>query len=318
MIIDRIAGEVGAPEFAQPVILPEDIETRLNAGADLVVSVSGGKDSDVMTLVLWKLHQSRGWTGRFILVHADLGRMEWKESLPQCYNLAHKVGARLAVVRRTKKIGGQERHFDLLMGIRQRMNKLTVDGVVTSPPFPSSAARYCTSDWKRGPISKWLRNEYPKDKDVIVAIGLRRDESAARAKKPVTADRSDTSSVQKNRVVTNWHPIMHYTMTDIEAVCEEFGWKLHHAYSLGNERVSCQMCVLACGGDISNGARNNPKLYRQLVQIEIESGYAFQQGKPLWKVAPELLTQKQRVSIESVYGEGAFNERDYLLRQMWD
>ena len=294
---------IGNPETAQPILMPDDILERLDNGADLVISVSGGKDSDVMALALNKLHKARGWTGQLILVHADLGRMEWKESLPHCYDLADKLDTRLAVVRKTTKIGGVERDFDLLMGFRRRMYKLMdVDGVVTAPPFSSSAARYCTSDWKRAPIDKFLRNEprWRTDADVIVAIGLRRDESTARSKKATVQERKGASAPSKNRRVTNWHPILHWTMDDINAICDEFDWELHVAYSLGNERVSCQMCVLACSGDITNGVYRNPKLYRQIVNIELRAGFAFQQHKPLWRVAPELLTQAQRDKAEEL------------------
>lgn len=297
---DRLAGEIGAPVKAQQVLLPEEIEERLENGAHLVISVSGGKDSDVMALTLAKLHKARGWQGQLVMVHSDLGRMEWKESLPHCYNLAEKIDARLAVVRKTRKVkrtnkDGEtvttERQYDLLMGFRQRMYKLMdEDGNVTSPHWASSAARYCTSDWKRAPIDKWIRNTWKRDDDVVIAIGLRRDESSARAKKPCMRERKGASAPTKNRNVFDWHPILHYTMEDIEAVCEEFDWELHVAYNLGNERLSCQMCVLACEGDIKNGVYNNPKLYRQLVAQEVRSGYTYQQNRPLWRVAPELLT----------------------------
>lgn len=301
---DRLAGTVGAPETAQQVLLPEEIEARLEAGAHLVISVSGGKDSDVMALTLAKLHSARGWTGQLVMVHADLGRMEWRQSLPHCYDLAEKIDARLAVVRKQRKIGGQMRDYDLLMGFRQRMYKLTDEnGNVTAPHWASSAARYCTSDWKRAPIDKWIRNTWKEDADVVCAIGLRRDESSARAKKPCMRERKGATAKTKGRNVFDWHPILHYTMEDIEAVCDEFCWQLHIAYSKGNDRLSCQMCVLACPTDIKNGVENDPKLYRQLVAMELHSGYAYQQNKPLWRVAPELLTEAQRTKISEIDSE---------------
>jgi 3'-phosphoadenosine 5'-phosphosulfate sulfotransferase (PAPS reductase)/FAD synthetase len=69
------------------------------------------------------------------------------------------------------------------------------------------------------------------------------------------------------------------------------GWPAHPAYVYGNERVSCSLCVLASRNDLAVGARHNPELYRTYVQMERESGFTFQHGKPLAEVAPDLLTE---------------------------
>lgn len=41
-----------------------------------------------------------GHRGPRILIHSDLGRLEWKASLPMCERLASRVGLDLIVVRR--------------------------------------------------------------------------------------------------------------------------------------------------------------------------------------------------------------------------
>lgn len=266
------------------ILLPPEIEERLARGAHLVVSVSGGKDSDVMALELHKLHTERGYTGDFVMIHADLGRMEWPQSKPHCWQLADRLRCRLVAVHHAK--------YDLLEGIRQRHLKRP-----DAPPFPSSAARYCTSDWKRGPIDKWLRNAYPENADVVMAIGLRREESSGRAKKPVWQARPKASAPTKEREVVDWYPLLDYTLDEVFQTAADYDWELHPAYALGNARVSCALCVLACQGDLRNGAEHNPGLYRDLVDIELESGYAFQQGKPLSNLRPDLLTEEQRQSL---------------------
>ena len=58
-------------------------------GAALVLSVSGGKDSDAMTHHLLDLRQSEGWTGEVMMVHADLGsRVEWHQTPDYVRDLA--------------------------------------------------------------------------------------------------------------------------------------------------------------------------------------------------------------------------------------
>lgn len=57
-------------------------------------------DSDACAIALNKHRNAIGHTGPRILVHSDLGRIEWAESLPQCERLAAHLGWELLVVRR--------------------------------------------------------------------------------------------------------------------------------------------------------------------------------------------------------------------------
>lgn len=265
------------PTINQP---PEVLEALQN-GAHLILSVSGGKDSDVMSYVLHKWHQQQGFKGDLVMVHADLGRMERTETSEYVDKLALRVGVPLYIVRHSK--------YDLLEGFWQRYRTRP-----DAPPFSSAAARYCTSDWKRAPISKWIRNHYPSDATVICAMGLRAEESSARAKKPILRLRPDCQAKSKDRMVWDWNPILHWTEQEVWAGIKLNGNIYHPAYDDGNERLSCGCCVLACGGDIQNGAYNRPETFRSLVDLEIASGFEFQQNKPIWTVAPDLLTDKQK------------------------
>lgn len=254
-----------------------------------------------MALELEQARREHNWTGRFVLIHADVGRMEWKQSLPHCEQMAARVGAEFVVVKHSER--------DLLEGIHRRQ-QVRPD----APPFPSSAARWCTSDFKRSVIDVWLRNNI--DDAAVCTIGFRREESRARRKKPFWQYRTAASSKQKHRTVADWHPILEYTLTDVWRVIgytlDELAaiqkqvkitgvvpddFKAHPAYALGNHRVSCALCVLADQHDLLNGARYNPELFRELVDIEIDSGFSFQQNKPLSALAPELLTDEQRAAL---------------------
>ncbi len=70
-----------------PDNLPDPL-TLLRNGAALVLSVSGGKDSDSMAHHLLDLRQSEGWTGEVMMLHADLGRAEWNQTPEYVENLA--------------------------------------------------------------------------------------------------------------------------------------------------------------------------------------------------------------------------------------
>ena len=80
----------------------------------------------------------------------------------------------------------------------------------------------------------------------------------------------------------------------------EQAFTAHVAYLRGNNRVSCALCPLANKNDLANGARYNPGLFRELVEIEITSGFSFQHKRWLADFAPELLTADQRQRLAQV------------------
>lgn len=167
------------------------------------------------------------------------------------------------------------------------------------------AARWCTSDFKRAVIDKWLRNNIPDGESAVCTIGYRREESTARKKKDCFDPRDNASAPTKNRFVFDYHPLLDYTESDVWGVIgytmdelaairadvaafrvgrtpdevfayiETLNFKAHPAYALGNRRVSCALCVLADKGDLKNGAWANPELRDELVSIEERSGFTF-------------------------------------------
>lgn len=225
------------------------------------------------------------------MVHAHLGAMEWPQSLGHCHWQAEHLGLRLKVVKASK--GG------LLELIEARRQKLEGTG---KPFWPSSQNRYCTSDAKRAPINKHLRTFTGI---VVSCEGIRAQESANRAKKPEWQVREISTVQYKNldpveavdrylagaggRLALTWYPILDWT---VERVWEEWGhssaelndrrksldfdgWNFHPAYVLGNDRLSCAICVLASMGDKLNGIKHNPELAGRLARMERESGFTY-------------------------------------------
>lgn len=107
----------------------------------------------------------------------------------------------------------------------------------------------------------------------------------------------------------DWNPILDWSVTDVwEAIGHSMaelrarrhlwsvgqkasaldGWLAHPAYVLGNERLSCALCILGSPGDLENGARHNPELFAELVEMERSSGFTFQQDFSLVELAEEL------------------------------
>jgi tRNA(Ile)-lysidine synthase TilS/MesJ len=57
--------------------IPAETQDVLNSPkTTLLISISGGKDSDAMTYLLLALREIHGWRCQVLLLHCDMGRME--------------------------------------------------------------------------------------------------------------------------------------------------------------------------------------------------------------------------------------------------
>ncbi len=134
------------------IYCPPFSDRLLRLGAALVISISGGKDSQAMLMALVIEYHRRGWTGPLFALHMDLGRTEWLSTSWMCKKMAYTAGIDLVVIRRPQG--------DLVSQIEARMLKLTAEagGMQPTKPFwPSVNSRYCTSDQKRDQANKVLR-----------------------------------------------------------------------------------------------------------------------------------------------------------------
>ncbi|MDX1991066.1 MAG: phosphoadenosine phosphosulfate reductase family protein [bacterium] len=255
----------------------------LREGAALVLSVSGGKDSDAMCHHLLERCQTEGWSGDVAMVHADLGRAEWHNTTDYVHDLARHKNVPLHIVRWT--------HGDLIDRIWQRHY-----ADPSRPCWPSSKVRYCTSDLKRAPISRWIRTTYPTGK-VVCAMGLRATESSARAKKRNVTVREDCTAPTLNRLTLNWLPIHEWSEAEVWDCIRQHGDIAHPAYALGNTRLSCACCVLGSVNDLLNGAIYNPETYRELCRIEAVTGYSFRKDLWLSDLKPDLLPEGTLIAV---------------------
>jgi len=269
------------------ISLPAEIEQQLDRGAALAISISGGKDSQAMLVALVELHRSRGWKGDLFAIHADLGRIEWRQTPGHVKRMADAAGVPLVVVRRRD---GR----DMVDHWIARGERMAAQGK-QARPWSDAGNRFCTSDMKRDPIDNYLRR-YSR---VVCAVGIRAEESTARAKKKAWERRRIDNTV---RTALTWHPLLHWRLDDVLRACGHSAfdlarrrklyaqgnvaaalddWSLHAAYVFGNERLSCQFCVLASCGDLQNGADHNPELLDELISIEDRFGFTFKKDRSL-------------------------------------
>lgn len=229
-------------------------------GAIFYVSHSGGKDSQAMYAKV------RGMVphDQIVVVHADLGEVEW-EGVQD--HIRATISHPLNVVRAGKTFFDMVRH-------RARTRP-------DVPAFPSSKARQCTSDLKRDPIAGFIRRDM-KARGATLAInvmGLRAEESSARAKKAVWAANKRLSKA--GRTVYDWNPIHAMLELEVFATIHAAGQEPFWAYAAGNKRLSCVFCIMGCASDLANGKRHRPELYEAYTALERETGWTLFQNQSL-------------------------------------
>lgn len=235
-----------------------------------------------------------GHRGPRVLIHADLGSVEWKESLPACERLARRIGWELIVVRRPAG-GMMERWQARWQSSLSRYVSLSC--VKTVLPWSTPGMRFCTSELKTAPICAELTRRFPGQR-ILSATGVRHDESAARAKAPIAAPQPKLSARKCEGM--NWNPIITWPTAAVFDYVTSRGEELHEAYTCYNStRVSCVYCIMGSANDLNASAScpDNADIYRTMVDLEIESTFAFQGSRWLGDVAPHLLTQERREAL---------------------
>lgn len=260
----------------------------------VVISISGGKDSQTIMGVIMRMVREQSYSGQVMAVHADTGA-EWRESLPHCELLCRHYGIPLKVAIPFRALPEHiERRCRMMADKGQRGGwpsaqaryctahcKVEAIHKVIRAGWPSSACRYCTSDCKRAPIQKTVRVAFPAGTgaSVLSVTGERRQESPHRAKLP-EIDNNKALTVG-GRTVTNYRPILDYTLEQVWAHIAGTGIPRHVAYDRGNARLSCAICILATEGDIRRGAEARPDLAEHFLRIERETGQTFKHKRSL-------------------------------------
>jgi 3'-phosphoadenosine 5'-phosphosulfate sulfotransferase (PAPS reductase)/FAD synthetase len=140
-----------------PICINDQVLRLLEQGAAVAVGVSGGKDSSAVAARTVAFLKEIRHCGEVILVHSDLGRVEWRDSLPTCRRLAERLGLELVVVRRTTG--------DMLDRWRQRWRNnveryASLSCVRLILPWSTPAMRFCTSELKQQVIALELTRRF--------------------------------------------------------------------------------------------------------------------------------------------------------------
>jgi len=273
-------------------VIPEVTQALRNA-ATVAIGVSGGKDPAATAFATIDYLNDVGHKGPRLLIHSNLGRLEWRQSLSVCERLAAHLGLDLMVVQRESGDLLDRWHVRWENNVRRYAELRCVKLIM---PWSAASMRFCTSELKTAVISRALIDRFPNQM-ILSVSGIRRQESPNRAKALVAKEQPKLCSVSRGTSGLDWHPILDWTDQQVFEYVEQKQFPLHEAYRVyGSSRVSCCFCILSSANDLGAAARceANHEVYRALVRLETVSTFPFQPTRWLGDVAPHLLDAAER------------------------
>lgn len=236
----------------------------------LVVNHSGGKDS---TRMLGYIREHLPNVKTYVVM-ADTG-FEHEGAAEWSGKLASRFGLSVRVVRNP--------------------NKTYLEMVERRGKFPGTGTRQCTSDLKRGPIQKFIRNEV-RETIIINCMGSRAEESASRANQMPW--KFDEAMSKAGRVVWNWLPIFDEKLTGVLRWHWNTRTPLHPVYvaeyhndgTTGGylRRFSCRVCIFATDHDIKQIYIHDRSAFDAVANLEQKIGFTMKHGKSLFQIIGQL------------------------------
>lgn len=236
----------------------------------IIINTSGGKDSLVAMKIVVDRCEQLGIKDRILAVHCHLKNVEWPGTKDLVEEQCELFGVPLKVL---------TRRIDLLEAVRRRGK------------WPDAKNRYCTSQFKRDHVAtvfteltreviggsctskddrRVLRDERIQ---ILNCMGIRSEESAARAKRPYLAMNMRSSNLL--RTVWDWNPILDMKEKQVWKIIKSHGLPYHWAYDKGMPRLSCQFCIFASKGALMIAGQVNPELLDRYVELEEKIGHKF-------------------------------------------
>ena len=268
-------------------------------GAIFVVSHSGGKDSQAMMIEVAENVPAE----QIVVIHAPLVEAEWPGTIEHIRDTV-PPGIPIVLARHGK-------------------GRTLLERVEERGKWPDKARRWCTSDFKRGPIEReirrWIRSRGLRRARIVSCLGMRSEEGEERRKRPPW--RHNEAASRAGRTWYDWWPIKEWMLPEVLSRVEAAGQELHWAYREGMTRLSCSFCILGSKGDLTTAARLRPRLYARYCRLEDKLGHTL---SPTRKRLPEVtgIEPEDRTEHEGRVMEGGptgeREERDGRQLGIWD
>lgn len=221
-----------------------ELDQLLVSHPPVAVGVSGGKDSQAAAIATMQHLDALGHRGSRVLIHADLGVVEWDDSIRVCQEMAQHFGIELIIVRRAAGDLMQRWEARWRSSMNRYRDLLTVTLV---PCWSTPKMRFCTSELKTHVIQSELRRRF-RGQHIINVTGIRRAESSARSKSTIYSTAETW---------TNWRPIVDWQENEVFQAIDASGMHPHPAYRrFGMSRVSCRFCIMSNTSDLQAAKEN--------------------------------------------------------------
>lgn len=148
---------------------------------------------------------------------------------------------------------------------------------------PDLRVRWCSAYLKIDVMAAAIRNqERFSGIKTLVLSGERGEESSARSKYEVLErDRTDGREGKKKRHVDRWRPIRDWKESEVWDIIQRFSIRVHPAYYLGYNRVSCKWCIFGNKNQFATSYKISPEQGDALVGYEEEFGCTVKRNIPL-------------------------------------
>lgn len=235
-----------------------------------VITNSTGKDSVVSLWEIVRLAKKQNYPlSKIVISHQDLGEAEWPGVHELLVKQSEFFGLSHLISKRVDKNGYEESLLEYV----QRRGK-----------WPSNKQRWCTSDFKRGPgnrVVRQLANEVGAQK-VLQTFGFRKQESPARAKRPTLSINKLLTT--KSRIVHDFLPVHDWDSDKVWSTIKDNGLPYHKAYDLGMPRLSCVFCIFSPFNALVLAGQHNPDLLNKYIAVEDQIGHTFRNQFSLHEV----------------------------------
>lgn len=222
----------------------------------LVVSISGGKDSTAMAL--WMIEQ--GLKDRCHWVFADTG---WEH--PSVYDYLDILEKHIGPINRVTS---------------KKYPRGMVDLVEKKGMFPSRKFRFCTEQLKVVPIHEFVEDFMEEHgEEPINCVGIRADESPSRAK----MDTWDTGGPLN---LDTWRPIITWGVQDVIDIHNKYDvvpCSLYLRDKHPSTRVGCYPCIMSRKKEIMAVAENDSWRIDEIRELEGRVQEKYIERNPDWK-----------------------------------
>ena len=248
-----------------------------------IVSISGGKDSTALLLLALERE-----TPNLEVVFADTGHehaqtYEYVRYLEDALSVpirwvradfrARMAKRREFIVSQWPKDGVPDAFIEQALNIMVPTGNPFLDLCIVSGRFPSTKARFCTTELKHGPITNQVMVPALRESRMVISWqGIRREESLARAKLYDFDLDADLPGI------VNYRPILRWTVEEVFAFHRRHGIKHNPLYEQGMGRVGCMPCIHARKDELREIAARFPEEIERVAQWERLASMASKRG----------------------------------------